>query len=141
VNGGDRLLRAYHVPQERVDIGLHAASVIEQALGSLEHFVRSGKSRVRVTVEVDDIGSENRGDSCRSERGVTALNCLVRALFGEHLGDALDHRNGFILAAVFTAGGKARLGQQCDGRQYGKHANHGGSSMIEMAPPQWPRTI
>jgi hypothetical protein len=38
------------VAQKLVDIGLHASGMVEQALGGLEHFVRSRKRRIGMTV-------------------------------------------------------------------------------------------
>jgi len=58
VSGLDRRLRTSHVPQECIDICLHAAGVIEQALGGLQHFIGSGEGCIGMTVEVDDIRSD-----------------------------------------------------------------------------------
>jgi hypothetical protein len=38
------------VAKELVDIGLHAAGMVEQALGGLKHFVRGRKRRIGMTV-------------------------------------------------------------------------------------------
>jgi hypothetical protein len=38
------------VAEELVDIGLHASGMVEQALGGFEHFVRSRKRCIGMTV-------------------------------------------------------------------------------------------
>ena len=48
------------------------------------------------------------------------------ALFGEHFGDALDHRHSLASGDELAARGKRSLGQQRDGSQRGKNTSHGG---------------
>src|SRR5487761_1050933 len=84
--------RASDVAEKFLDVCLHAARMIEQTLGCIEHLVRGCVSRVGVTVQVDDIGGHRArtvGGRLRAGKYSGGLRGLLadsgRYLGGEHV--------------------------------------------------------